>query len=166
VTESLATADLHIEAGSDGSARSNHLAALQAPVDPFPEVHTFDHLVALEAWKEEAGVANHPAEHVDMKSILPMLRKMPRHRPFHTVNNSFFDGAIECLAQRTANAVATYGGTNGTGAQDTAIYSPEGPSPLVALEAAEVQLQKNCARVEFMNGRFDSSAKIMARFAM
>ena len=31
------------------------------------------------------------------------------------------------------------------------------------MEAAEVQIQKNYARAEFLNGRFDSSAKIMAR---
>ena len=131
----------------------------------------FDHLAALRAWKEAAGVDTHPAEHVVGKSILPMLRQIsPQQRSLHTVSNSFSGGANGSVAQLTAS----FGGANGSVAQSTAMSSPESHSTKVqretrarvAYEEASAQLQKNCARAEFLNGRFDSSAKILARFAM
>ncbi len=120
------------------------------------------HFAALQAWKAANGVNPHPAEHVECNSILAMLGS------FSTAP-TFFGGGNQSATQITPEAETSFDGANVSAVHSAAIapsFAHHQMTHVEAMAECSVQLTKNCARVEFLKGRFDSSAQIMARLAM
>jgi len=100
-----------------------------------------------------------------------MLGKMPPYIDAFSFGTAptFVVGANQTEAQITAEAETSFGGANVSAVQSAAITPSFAQHQIAHVEAmaeCSVQLTKNCARAEFLKGRFDSSAQIMATLAM